>query len=346
MGCGLKPNVRRIDAEAARLSRTTDASTRAADQLRERWVTIKDSLEAIGIELLEKITPALERMLPVIEKLELRFANWLGGLKADDATREIDKLSASVESLNYKLQVLADYWRATGLAFEQTGEQLSDPLSRITHPFDSAENPTSPLTSQGRSGIWDAIANWFRSFGKFSAAPYGDAFRSATRQFNLPPGLLEAIADRESGFDPNAVGKAGELGVMQLLPRYHPNAGKDPAADILEAARTLAELYQQFGNWTTATMAYNAGGTRIGKALAGTSTVPSTTQRYVADVAAGMRGARSARTGQSVVNNNTTTVGPITIVTNATDGKQVGVDFMAEMKKRNLVLQADTGIVP
>ena len=44
------------------------------------------------------------------------------------------------------------------------------------------------------------------------------AMASAARQFNLNPGLLEAVAMRETGMDPRARGAAGEIGMFQIMP--------------------------------------------------------------------------------------------------------------------------------
>ena len=149
--------------------------------------------------------------------------------------------------------------------------------------------------------------------------------------------------------NPNAVSPKGAVGLMQLLPQYHPNAGKDPLADIDEAARTLAELSKQFnGDQDAMLAAYNAGSGRIAKAIAGTATVPAETVRYVANVQGDMRAlsADRARAGTSS-GSNTLQIDSVVINTKATDGKQVAIDFMDEMKKRkDFVWQTESGLIP
>jgi soluble lytic murein transglycosylase-like protein len=38
------------------------------------------------------------------------------------------------------------------------------------------------------------------------------------RDRGVPAELVDAVAFAESGYDPNAIGKAGEVGIMQLMP--------------------------------------------------------------------------------------------------------------------------------
>ena len=48
---------------------------------------------------------------------------------------------------------------------------------------------------------------------------YAAEIRTAAARHRIPPELVRAVIFRESGFNPNATGKAGEIGLMQILPR-------------------------------------------------------------------------------------------------------------------------------
>ncbi len=48
---------------------------------------------------------------------------------------------------------------------------------------------------------------------------YAEEIREAAAQHGLPPELVRAVIFRESRFNPEARGKAGEIGLMQVLPR-------------------------------------------------------------------------------------------------------------------------------
>ena len=89
---------------------------------------------------------------------------------------------------------------------------------------------------------------------------------SVANQFSVPPSIALAVAQKESGFNQNAVGAAGEIGVMQLMPATAAGLGVDPSdltQNVTGGVSLLASLYQQFGDWSDALAAYNAGPTHL-----------------------------------------------------------------------------------
>ncbi len=98
--------------------------------------------------------------------------------------------------------------------------------------------------------------------GTAPANRWADTFRTAAERYNLPPGLLEAVAQVESGFDPNAVSPAGAQGLMQFMPATAASLGVnplDPDSAIVGAARYLSSHLERFGTIEKALAAYNAG---------------------------------------------------------------------------------------
>lgn len=83
--------------------------------------------------------------------------------------------------------------------------------------------------------------------------------------YNICPELLEAVLEAESGGNPNALGKAGEMGLMQIYPKYHRGRAEkigvgnlfEPRGNILTAADYLAELFARYGDVGTVLMVYN-----------------------------------------------------------------------------------------
>ena len=115
---------------------------------------------------------------------------------------------------------------------------------------------------------------------------YRSLARRYARQHDVPPGLFERLIERESNFNPYAVGPTGDLGIAQLNPRFHPRgvaADADQALDY--AAGYLRSLYDRFGTWQQAVAAYNWGPTNL--ARYGMSNIPDATRQYVYDIVRG-----------------------------------------------------------
>jgi soluble lytic murein transglycosylase len=128
----------------------------------------------------------------------------------------------------------------------------------------------------------------------------------AARRLELPPALLLAVAETESGFDDRAVSKRGAQGLLQVMPQtgrevaVRTGFSRDPAARSDHALvggsylRSLLERYR--GDLHLALAAYQAGPTRVdewvarGRGLPGPETIEmfafKETRRYVADVLA------------------------------------------------------------
>lgn len=117
------------------------------------------------------------------------------------------------------------------------------------------------------------------------------AFQAAAQATGLSPELLKAVAEQESGFQPNVVSSAGAIGVMQLMPGTARELGVNPynaAENIMGGARYLASLVQQFGSVPLALAAYNAGPGAV-KAYDGIPPYQET-ERYVASIEAHLNG--------------------------------------------------------
>lgn len=85
----------------------------------------------------------------------------------------------------------------------------------------------------------------------------------------VPPEIALAVATRESGlchWSPNGNvlrGKAGEYGVMQLMPDTAARLGVDPNDvndNIHGGVKYLRQLYDQTGDWSLAVQHYNGSG--------------------------------------------------------------------------------------
>jgi len=112
--------------------------------------------------------------------------------------------------------------------------------------------------------------------------------RAAEDANGIPRDLLTRLAYQESHFRPDiisgeTVSGEGAVGIMQIVPRFHPGVDpRDPVASIKYAAKILRGWRNQFGSWSLALAAYNAGPGNVAKYKG----IPpfKETRTYVADI--------------------------------------------------------------
>ena len=120
------------------------------------------------------------------------------------------------------------------------------------------------------------LSDWKRRGEK-----YLPLLNAAERRYGIPRDLLARQAYQESRFREDIINgttrsPAGAVGIMQIIPKWHPSldpgdaaaderAALDPARAIDYAARYLASLQRQFGSWSLALAAYNAGPGNVSK---------------------------------------------------------------------------------
>ena len=93
---------------------------------------------------------------------------------------------------------------------------------------------------------------------------YDPTIRSVAKIYKLPHTLLHAVITAESYYNPDAVSKAGAVGLMQLMPgtakQYGVSNRLDPKQNIYGGTRYLRYLAKLFNNDLTLMLAaYNAG---------------------------------------------------------------------------------------
>lgn len=120
-------------------------------------------------------------------------------------------------------------------------------------------------------GAVDQVKDALKGLGLWSKKvpeKYRALFAMTGAQYRLPPGLLEAVAYRESRFrddiiDGRVRSSAGAVGIMQIVPKWHPAVGEagalDPLRAVPYAASYLRSLFERFGSWRQALAAYNWG---------------------------------------------------------------------------------------
>lgn len=116
---------------------------------------------------------------------------------------------------------------------------------------------------------------------------YRPLFDSASAQYGIPPGLLMRQGEAESALDPDAINTSSNAtGIMQIVPRWHPELGVsgalDPGRAIPYAAKILRQWFDRFGSWELALAAYNAGPGNVQK-YGGVPPFPET-REYIARI--------------------------------------------------------------
>jgi soluble lytic murein transglycosylase len=92
---------------------------------------------------------------------------------------------------------------------------------------------------------------------------YG-AVMEAAELYDIDPFLILAVIEVESQFNPGAIGGSGEIGLMQLHPKYFPSASFDIQKNILLGTRQLAIVRERCPNKNDMTWinCYNLGSSR------------------------------------------------------------------------------------
>jgi Soluble lytic murein transglycosylase and related regulatory proteins (some contain LysM/invasin domains) len=102
---------------------------------------------------------------------------------------------------------------------------------------------------------------------------YSETVSAQAVENNLDPALVYSVIRAESNFDPDAVSRAGAVGLMQLTPDtfawlqtkvkndavYTAQDLKTPAVNIRYGCRFLSLLLEKYSGERTALSAYNAG---------------------------------------------------------------------------------------
>lgn len=151
--------------------------------------------------------------------------------------------------------------------------------------------------TEGAAGLGAAMRSGYKGGGEVNVPEqYREMIEQASRETGIPASILARQIRTESSFNPNAVGKAGEIGLGQIMPStardpgygvkpVDPESLRDPAQNIAFQARYLAGRGKSAGvkDWNDPEQAakgvatYNPGdpsyagrvmGTGLGRAMA------------------------------------------------------------------------------
>jgi cell wall-associated NlpC family hydrolase len=162
----------------------------------------------------------------------------------------------------------------------QSVYQTPDSIRRVVASDSTAISPVESAGSRLLAGSLTGVDRFAGIFAQNEA------------RYQLPTGLLAAVAQTESGGNTAAVSPAGAQGLMQLMPSTAQGLGVDPwnpGQAVQGAAQLLSGYLHRFGSVPLALAAYNAGPAAV-EQYGG---VPpyTETQNYVARITGLMAGA-------------------------------------------------------
>ena len=138
----------------------------------------------------------------------------------------------------------------------------------------------------------NATSNWMSAEDASKWIPVANDIE---QKYGIPENLLARLLYQESHYRADIISgvtksSAGAVGIAQLLPRFFPGAGADPAQDIDTAGNYLSHLFNRFHDWQIALAAYNWGPGNVMKALVANpptmliAALPQETRNYVTQI--------------------------------------------------------------
>jgi soluble lytic murein transglycosylase-like protein len=128
-----------------------------------------------------------------------------------------------------------------------------------------SETPDRSAQALEERAVAQFIARRYRVAGAASTAYVSSAYRSG-QAFSLDPLLILAVMAIESSYNPEAESHMGARGLMQIIPRWHPeklaehggeSALLDPEVNIQVGARILREYMARAGEMQAGLQMYN-----------------------------------------------------------------------------------------
>lgn len=172
---------------------------------------------------------------------------------------------------------------------EQVKQEVAKGVTQQSGVAQSAPSAQQKQTQQAPRMVSEGSTSIGQAGQPIAASDIQQIIIEEANRAGVSPALMLAIANQESGFNPNAVGDksvGGSYGLFQIHKPSHPDytGGFDPRANAAYASKMMKGLLAKYGgNIDKAIMAYNAGGGNVDR-----GTIPASTRVYLANVKAGL----------------------------------------------------------
>lgn len=167
---------------------------------------------------------------------------------------------------------------------EQVKQEVAKGVAQQqARPTQQQSQQAPRMVSEGSTNIGQPVAQQ----GGIAASDIQQIIIEEANKAGVSPALMLAMANQESGFNPNAVGdkgKGGSYGLFQIHKPSHPDytGGFDPRANAAYASKMMAGLLKTYnGDVAKALWGYNAGSGNVARGI-----YPDSTKAYVKNVMA------------------------------------------------------------
>ncbi len=200
-------------------------------------------------------------------------------------------VAEAMAEVHVKGKPLNEMQRATEVARAQGLANSIEKNKKELEALDEREKAKEKANKKGTSTRFNSQRQeeWRRFGGRVMGVSRDYHFERIAASHGLPRNLMTALMMTESQGNRNARSPAGALGVLQVVPRWHPSVNAlDPKSSIEGMSRYMAGLLKRYnGNLNLALNAYNWGEGNVDKAKArakktGKYVIPKETKGHMA----------------------------------------------------------------
>lgn len=271
------------DTLAGRFSTLQDGIEQAARELGKSLTPAFETVLRVGLDAVSQLNKAIKGMSGIIKDLEPVFTS-LGQVAIPVIRGIIAAFRVGAEVAAGFGRVIKNIQEGDFGALLRPDETAQDRLREIFDdlmaPLDfpssgsnggtgsgSGNGKTPPLSVPdllgGTTGTGTGKTPSKNDLAAIAQLAYGPQIIAAAKANSIDPRLLAGLVKVESGFNANAVSRAGAVGLTQLMPGTAGDLGvtnrNDPTQNLYGGAKYLRQMLDMFGSLEAALRAYNQG---------------------------------------------------------------------------------------